>query len=198
MKGRRTLPQLKDATLEAVKSCAEVLSGRSNFGVPTEELFQAKGVCAELMILVVSIRSFKTRYEQGFYKDADLEEDDNEHNNYLQDCDQYREDALALGNITGEAVASGDSAFVQHLDHAINFAGDPGSRRRYAVACAVSSIRATGEWVASGGVVSSPAVRAWVERFLGKTVSSRSIDDDLQALKVAYEKQPLGRPKKRV
>lgn len=197
MKGRRTLPQLKDATLEAVRSCAEVLSGRVNFGVPTEELFQAKGVCAELMILVVSIRSFKTRYEQGFYKDAD-QEDDNGHNNYLQDCDQYREDAWALGNITGEAVASGDSAFVQHLDHAINFAGDPGSRRRYAVACAVSSIRASGVWVTTGGVVSSPAVRAWVERFLGEKVYSRSIDDDLNALKVAYEKEPVGRPKKRV
>ncbi len=184
------LPPLKPWTVKFAIECFHDGRKRPTFRAKPEAVYQAKNVCPELMNLVVAIRAHKIREESGYYtrNNAVDEEDGITYRECLEDERECAENVVKLGKITAVAVATDDEAFPEHLRCAISFAKSANNRRRVVVAAAVSNS------ILFYGKPTLKSIAKEVERLYKKPVASRTIKDDLDAMKVRYEKRPRGAP----
>lgn len=194
------LPQLDKATLSAITECFRQGPGIIDYGVPAEPLFSARNVIPALMSIVFEIQTYPDRSREELYFCDDCAKDCREEYCSCEDCgypviyDQFRlahEFSLSrLGYITATAIEVGDSAFPAHLDHAINYFGNPKNRQRLAIAQATSSFACITE------DRTLEAIKRTAEEILGKKIESRTIADALDALRIPYVKRLRRRPKK--
>ena len=195
MKATAKLPPLKEATLKAIQEVCGREPKLAKLTASPDVVFHTKGANVDLFMIALAIKAFKDRLESGFYDQhgGDNEQGDDDENEvgrlHEEHRDAHEQYVWKLAHITSTAIAFCDDAFPEHLARVIRFVSDPSNLRRYAVLQAAATPWGEPKWT-------KDEIKLRMEAFGHKDVADKTVEDDLKAMGIDFEKLSRGRPGK--